>query len=326
MATAAARFLDSLNDAQRAAACFSFEDDERFVWNYRPDWMSWQGASILHRGLRLINMTGQQQTLALALLEAGLSARGALQVRQIIAHETILREAERIIQRVTEFVRDPEIYAFSIFGAPGDPAAWGWRAGGHHVGVHFTIVDGDRIAPTPLFFGANPAEVRHGLLTGLRLLPAEEDLARLLLRSLQPEQKKIAIVQAAAPTDILTDVHRSVERSLLPSGIRWADLSGEQRGHFAGLIKHYLERVVDEIAQPAWRRIEQAGLTDLSFAWAGGEDPGQGHYYAVTGPTFLIEYDNTQNQANHIHAVWRDFTGDWGEDLLARHYAAAHRR
>jgi hypothetical protein len=326
MAVAASRFLDSLNEEQRAAACFPFEDDERFAWNYRPDGNVWQGKVILHRGLRLINMTWTQQALALGLLEVALSARGALQVRQIIAHEAILRETERIIQRVTPSVRDPELYAFSIFGEPGDPSAWGWRVGGHHVGLHFAVVDGDRMAPTPLFFGANPAQVRNGLLTGFKILPAEEDLARLLLRSLRPEQRRIAIVRSTAPDDILTDAHRTADRSLLPAGVRWGELSGEQRDHLAALIRHYLDRVVDEITEQAWRRIEQAGLDGLSFAWAGGEDPGQGHYYTVTGPTFMIEYDNTQNQANHVHTVWRDFTGDWGEDLLARHYAEAHHR
>jgi hypothetical protein len=316
MAEAANRFLDSLSSGQREAATFPFEGDERYKWHYTP---------IERNGLRLINMTRPQQEAAFGLFEAGLSARGAIQTRQIIDLEPVLRETERVVHRVNRWVRDPELYWFSIFGEPGGRAPWAWRAGGHHLGLHFTVVDAELVAPTPLFFGANPATVRHGPETGRRTLAEEEDMARSLLKSLSSEDRQIAVVNAVAPADIATGPHRSADPASIPVGLAYEAMSGEHRGRLVSLIRHYVERAVDEVASNEWTRIEQAGLEPITFAWAGGEEPGQGHYYAIKGPNFVVEYDNTQNDANHIHSVWRDFTNDWGEDLLAAHYAQSHR-
>ena len=317
MADAATRFLGSLTDGQRELARFPFEGDERYAWDYRPS---------PRNGLRLINMTAEQQQLAWALADVGLSARGARQARQIVELEPILREAERIEHRLNRWVRDPELYWFSVFGEPGGAAPWAWRAGGHHLGLHFTIVDGDQLATTPLFFGANPAVVRHGPRTGLRTLPEEEDLARALFRSLEPAQWAIAQLSPEAPPDLFTEWRPRVEPGLLPDGLAYGSMAGEHRGQLVRLIRHYLERTSDDLAAQEWARIERAGLEPVTFAWAGPDQPGQGHYYAVKGPTFMIEYDNTQNGANHVHSVCRDFTNDWGEDLLAAHYARAHAR
>ena len=324
MAEAANRFLESLDDPRRAAAHFPFEGDERYRWNYRPDGFEWEGATFWHEGLRLINMTRAQQQAALGLLDAGLSAHGAGRANQIIALEADLRETERVTTFVPHVVRDSELYSFAVFGQPGGADPWAWRAGGHHLGLHFTVVGGDLVAPAPLFFGANPAEVRHGPNVGKRTLPEEEDLARELLRGLDPERKRVAIVSPTAPADILTDAYRTADPTVPPRGLAYAAMSGEERERLVRLIRHYVERTTDEVAALEWRKIEAAGLDGISFAWLGGEEPGQGHYYAITGPTFAIEYDKTQDGANHIHSIWRDFTNDWGEDLLARHYAEAH--
>jgi hypothetical protein len=315
MAEAATAWLESLASDQRTHATFPFSGDERYQWAYTPG---------PRNGLLLKDMTAAQRGAALRLLDAGLSARGAATAQQIIALEAILRETERIEQRPSEDDRDPELYYFSVFGTPGGAAPWGWRANGHHLALLFTIVGSELVSPTPLFFGANPAEVHHGSERGLRVLAAEEDLARTLLGSLEAEQKTKAIVDLVAPSDILTKNYRLADPSSVPHGITYAGLSGSQRGHLVSRVRHYVERTADELSGPAWARIERAGLDGLSFAWAGPEQRGQGHYYAVKGPTFLIEYDNTQNQANHIHSVWRDLTGDWGADLLAEHYAHAH--
>jgi hypothetical protein len=325
MADAANRFLATLDPPRRAAVMYPFEDQERYRWNYRPDGFDWDGRTFWHEGLRLLNMTGAQQEAALGLLEAGLSAHGAGRARAIMALERDLRETERITRWVPHVIRDPELYAFAIFGEPGGAAPWAWRAGGHHLGLHFTVVDRVQIAPTPLFFGANPAEVRHGSDIGLRTLPDEEDLARELLHGLEPERKRVAIVSPTAPRDLLTDAYRSANPAVPPRGLAFGGMAGDERERLAKLIRLYVDRAASEIAEAQWRKIEQAGLESITFAWAGGEDPGEGHYYAVKGPTFLIEYDKTQDGANHIHSVWRDFTNDWGEDLLAAHYAAAHR-
>ncbi len=324
MADAANRFLAALDPARRAAVTYPFEDQERYRWNYRPDGFDWDGRTFWHEGVRLLNMTAAQQEAALGLLEAGLSAHGADRARAIMALERDLRETERITRWVPHVIRDPELYAFAIFGEPGGAAPWAWRAGGHHLGLHFTIVEREQIASTPLFFGCNPAEVRHGSDIGLRTLPEEEDLARELLRGLEPERRRVAIVDPIAPTDILTDAYRGANPAVPPRGLAFGAMSGDERKQLVRLIRVYVDRANEEIASTQWRKIEQAGLESISFAWAGGEEPGQGHYYAVKGPTFMIEYDKTQDGANHVHSVWRDFTNDWGEDLLAAHYAAAH--
>ena len=315
MTDAAQRFLDVLSDEQRTKATFPFEGDERYFWHYTP---------IDRNGLKLMEMDDSQRQRAFALMATGLSERGDATARQIIDLEPILKEVEAMEGRTDGPVRDSERYWFSVFGTPGSPEPWAWRVGGHHIGISFTIVDRDYVAASPLFFGANPAEVRHGPHNGMRTLAAEEDLARRLLGSLDDGQKSIAIVRAVAPDDILTENFRKVDPDLPPDGIRYADLSGEQRGHLVELIRHYVTRTAGEVSDGAWEHIEHAGLDSAGFAWAGPEDQGQGHYYAVKGASFLIEYDNTQNDANHIHSVWRDYENDWGEDLLAAHYAATH--
>jgi hypothetical protein len=319
LADAAVEFLASLNDSQRRTATLPFGDDRRYIWDYRPP------ESTPRNGLRLINMTREQQRLALAVLDIGLSVRGADQVRRIIDLEVPLLEQERIDGRVTPFIRHPEHYSLCVFGDPRGKLPWAWHVAGHHVAVHFTVVDGDRIASVPLFFGANPSEVRHGPLAGQRTLPEEEDLARALVRGLPIAHRDVAIVDSVAPPDIITDKWRVAYPFGPPRGLSYGDMGADDRSRLVGLIRHYVSRVNDELGAYTWAKIERVGLEPITFAWAGGEEPGQGHYYAIKGPTFLIEYDNTQNGANHIHSVLRDLTGDWGEDLLLAHYAESHR-
>ena len=315
MAQAASRFVESLGPAQREAATFPFAGDERYSWNYRPT---------PRNGLRLMNMTKEQQDLALALVDTGTSTRASEQVRWIMKLDDILREHERAEGRVFQGWRDAEYYWFSIFGTPGGTAPWGWRAGGHHIGLHFTIVGGDMVSSVPFFLGANPSQVRIGEHAGKRALPEEEDLPRALVQSLEGADRAKAVFDEIAPADILTDAYRSLNRFVLPRGLSYGAMSGEQRDKLVGIIKHYIGRANDEIAGQEWDKVERAGLDGITFAWGGPVQKGEGHYYAIQGPTFIVEYDNTQNDSNHIHSVWRTFDGDWGEDILAQHYAEAH--
>jgi Protein of unknown function (DUF3500) len=324
MGNAAQRFVSLLDGPRRDVALFRFDDQDRYRWNYRPDGLEWEGRTVWHEGLRLVNMSREQQRAALELLDSGLSERGADRAHAIMSLERSLRETERFTPFYEHAARDPELYSFAVFGPPGGAEPWGWRTGGHHFGVHFTIVDGDVVAPTPLFFGANPAEVKHGPEVGLRTLPEEEDRARELLRLLEPARRRRAVVNSVAPGDILTDAYRGAEPARVPVGLPFAEMSGTEREHLIALVRLYVDRAAGEIASASWRRIEEAGLESITFAWACGEQPGEGHYYAVKGPTFVIEYDKTQDEANHIHSVWRDYTGDWGEDVLAMHYREAH--
>ena len=319
IATAAGAFLESLDDEQLQLAQRPFDDDIRFEWSYVP---------VRRGGLRLDAIKPDQRELALAIMDIALSERGARQAREIMGLETTLGEWEAITRfhHSTEVMlpRNPEFYYFTTYGEPGGKRPWGFKVGGHHLGIHITVVDGDFISPLPLFLGTNPAEIRHGPHLGHRILAEEEDLARALLGSLSSDQKKLAIVDPIAPSDILTQNYRTVGPDAILSGLSFSAMQGQQRTQLAELVRHYVERSAPDVSANEWRRIEAFGLDSAAFAWAGPEAAGQGHYYNVTGRDFLVEYDNTQNDANHIHSVWRGFDSDWGEDLLAQHYRHHH--
>jgi hypothetical protein len=308
-------WLDSLDQPQRARATFSFEDDERYVWAYTPG---------TRQGLALGDMRPDQRDGAMAIVASALSSRAAGEVGAIMALETILGGLERADGRAGWIRRDPELYWFAVFGTPGAMSPWSWRVGGHHVAVHVTVL-GDRvIGATPSFLGANPAVVPSGPAAGTRTLTGEETLARALLSALTAAERRAAVIDGVAPADILTGIGRHADLRSVPIGIRHANLGPQRQAALERLIRHYVGRARDEVATASWERILAAGLGDAMFAWAGSDAPGRGHYYAVRGPTFVIEYDNTQNGANHIHAVWRDLGADWGEDLLLAHRTAAH--
>jgi hypothetical protein len=261
----------------------------------------------------------------MAIVRASLSDRGAREVEAVMALETVLGALERRAGRPGWQRRDPELYWFAVFGDPDRSAPWSWRVGGHHVAIQVTLV-GDRVVGSaPSFLGANPAVVPLGPAAGDRALSGEEDLARRLLAGLGGPARRKAVVDDAAPADIRSGNGPRALVASIPTGVRYAELDATGRAALERLVRHYVERARPEIAAIEWDRIRSAGLADVTFAWAGPDEPGRGHYYAVRGPAFLVEYDNTQDGANHIHAVWRDLANDWGEDLLARHYAAEHR-
>jgi hypothetical protein len=309
MFQAAGVFLNSLSSEQRRAACFPFEDDERYDWHYIPRRRS---------GLALKDMTADQQALARALLKTGLSSSGYWKSVIIMQLETVLREIESF-----NMGRDPEKYFFSLFGLPSEKGTWSWRAEGHHLSLNFTIVEGRMLATAPRFFGANPAKVAAGELAGLRALAAEEDLARQLLYSLDPDQKRRAVFGEQAYRDIVTGNEELVS-PLKQVGIAAAALDGTQMDILIRLIDEYVSALTPEIARQRTAAVRSSDVPRIHFGWAGGLEPGRPHYYRIQGAAFLIEYDNVQNGANHIHTVWRDFTGDFGRDLLKEHYRRAH--
>lgn len=305
MVQAAEAFLASLEPEQRAKAVFEFGDTERLNWHFVPR---------ARRGLPLKEMSAQQQELARGILRAGLSQRGYLTASTIIELELVLRELGE-----NPSFRDPDLYYFSIFGTPSDTAPWGFRAEGHHLSLNFTLVRDTLIATSPAFFGANPAEVRNGSRRGLRALAAEEDIGRELILSLDERQLRAALIAAAAPRDIVTGNAARVE-ALSPVGIRVTELRPEQAAILVRLLDVYLGRMADALAARRRAALERTDFGTVAFAWAGSTRPGAAHYYRIQGPSFLVEYDNTQNDANHIHTVWRDFDGDFGRDLLREHY------
>lgn len=315
LAVAARRWLDTLDDEQRSRAGFAFDDVERFAWAYVPG---------PRRGLAIADMTTPQRHAAMAIVDAALSERGAREVRGVIDLEPILGTLEQRAGRGNWLRRDPELYWHAIFGQPGSDGPWSWRIGGHHIAIQTTVAGGRVIGTTPSFLGANPATVPDGVSAGHRTLDGEERLARAFLASLTHDQRHVAIVDRAAPADILSGTGRRAELRDVPEGIRHDVLEAAQRSAFEALVRHYLGRYHPAVAMDRWSRLVDAGLDEVTFAWAGPDEPGRGHYYAIRGPSLLIEYDNTQNGANHIHSVWRDPANDWGEDLLAEHYRTRH--
>jgi Protein of unknown function (DUF3500) len=315
IATAVQAWLDGLDDAQRAPATFPFSASERFVWAYTPG---------PRRGLPLRDMRQDQRAASRAIVASAMSTRAAGEIAAIIELETVLGQIEQESGRSGWLRRDPELYWFAVFGDPGSSSPWSWRIGGHHVAISVTVTDDRVVGSTPSFLGANPAVIPSGPRAGARTLPGEEELARAILAELTPTERNAAVVDATAPADILTGIGRLADLRSVPVGIRQADLGAPRRAALERLIRHYIQRARPEVAESTWERIAAAGLGDVTFAWAGSDAPGRGHYYAVRGPTFVIEYDNTQNGANHIHAVWRDLENDWGGDVLAEHRSAAH--
>jgi hypothetical protein len=308
MAEAANEFLATLTKEQAAEASFELKDDERINWHFIPR---------ERNGLTMKKMRDDQREMAFLLVNSALSHRGYKKTLTIMSLERVLHELENNSPR-----RDAGNYFISIFGEPG-AKVWGWRFEGHHLSMNFTIADG-KVSGTPSFFGGNPGEIKDGPRKGLRVLGREEDLGRALAKSLTDEQKKSAIVLGnQVPKDILTSAEKKVD-PLEPDGLAQAAMTDAQKKILAELIEEYVGTHRASLAKADMEKISQAGIEKVSFAWAGSTEPGEAHYYRVQGPTFLLEYDNIQNGANHPHAVWRDFNGDFGRDLLREHHAKAH--
>ena len=312
-AEAATAFLAALRPDQQAKTQHPFDDETvRKDWHYIPRDRA---------GLPLKEMEAHQREKAFNLVDTGLGEAARLKARTIISLEPILAQIEGTVRR---FPRDPELYHMVIFGTPGGADPWSWRFEGHHISLNYTVVNGCMVAPTPTFFGANPAQVRHGEREGLRALEEEEDLGRDLLASLDGDQKRVAIIQADAPSDILTRNTPQVGDDVTPEGLSGKDMTPGQRETMQALVNVYINRLPGELAETEHGKLKAADPLGIHFAWAGAEERNKGHYYRVQGPTFLAEYDNTQNDANHIHSVWRDLTNDFGEDVLRQHYRQSH--
>jgi len=366
MTAAVREFVAALGPEQRGRACYRFDDEEaRRNWHYTP---------MARPGVAMIELDAPRQQLARKVVRSGLSEAGYNTAMTIMSADAVLASIERFAEGpfggysgpVPSRRRDPNAYFLAAFGEPGG-RAWGWSFGGHHISLHYTIVDGELARPAPAFLGSNPASFP---LTGgvmLRPLAACEDLARALLGSLDERQQAAAILSSVAPADIVQSNRRKVEDGALPvplaqlmnlpstpglerrfaaelealattpesqesvrystapKGLSVAELDSDQAHGLRKLLGCYLDRMPPEIAEREERRIAEESLPAMHFAWAGSTEAGKPHYYRLQAPRFLIEYDNAQDDANHVHSVWRDPDGDFGDDLLARHYREAHR-
>ncbi len=311
MTDCASRFLAALNADQRGKAIFPFDTDERVGWHFIPK---------ERKGLPLREMTPYQKHLASALLAAGLSQTGYIKAVTIMSLEDVLK----VMENDSGERRNPEKYYFSVFGTPSDSGTWGYRVEGHHLSQNYTVVNG-KVIDAPSFFGSNPAEVREGARKGLRTLSGEDDLGMELIHTLDEGQQKVAIVDPTAYEDILTAASRKAALQGQPSGLSASKMNANQFDALMALIEEYARNVPDELAEGRLAQTNEAGR-NIYFAWSGGVNRSDPHYYRVQTPSFLIELDDTQDNANHIHSVWRDFTGDFGDDLLQQHYHASHQK
>jgi hypothetical protein len=324
MASAATAFLNSLTPEQRQKAVFDFKSDERLKWNFIPT------EGFPRNGLLLREMDEKQRQLAHNLLKSALSQKGYMTASSIMELESTLAEIERAAAANAAgrggrggggFERHPLKYFVSVFGSPSGKDPWGWRVEGHHISLHFSVINGTFVASSPTFFGTNPAEVREGPRAGTRILGEQEDEARALLMALDESQRAKAVIQAVALNEIVTTNKLDIS-PLTPIGITAAEMTAPQREMLMKLVNIYISKMADDIAADRTAKLQKAGLEKIAFAWAGAPERGKQHYYRIQGPTFLIEHDNAQNQGNHVHSIWRDFNGDFGRDLLREHVAS----
>jgi len=304
-------FVNSLSKVQNKNAVFPFNEMNRYEWHYVPATM------IFRSGVTIKDLDSVQKKNFYTFLQAYLSNEGYKRTQNIMEFEYLLKELEP-----NNPSRIPENYYVSVYGTPNKDSIWGWKFTGHHITLNFTTVD-DKLEFAPFFFGANPAEVKSGPKKGFRVIKDEEDLGFELVNSLTDEQKQKAIVQLTAFSDIVTTNAQQVG-PLKAVGILASELKLEQKAILNKLIVAYLMSMTTANKNARMKKILAEDMNLIRFGWAGGMKIGLPHYYRVQGKTFLIEFDNTQNNANHIHTVWRDFNGDFGEDLLKEHYHNSH--
>jgi hypothetical protein len=312
IAGAATAFVAALPADGRRRAVFTFGDKERLNWGYVPR---------RREGLPFKEMSAAARAAAHELMKVSLSVVGYDKAVNVIRLEGVLRQLETF----GGLMRDPDNYAVTVFGTPGPGSAWGWRLEGHHLSLNFTLIPGKPIAVTPAFLGANPAEVRSGSLEGLRTLAREQDLGRALAQGMDEAQRRRMLIGTQSLGDIVGGPSRG-DSLTSPAGIPAADLGAAQRQLLVKVLEEYARNMRVEVADDELRRLREAGLERVHFAWAGPIEPGHAHYYRIHGPTVLIEFDNTQNDANHIHSVWHDPRNDFGADLLRAHYEGGHHR
>lgn len=314
LAATAQRFIDALDPKMQAK--YLFRDAERFNFHFFP---------IARRGVSLKQLKEGQRHLGLALLSAALSHVGTQKALTIMSLGDYLRETDK----TPNVHRDSDGYYFTIFGDPAPDGTWGYRVEGFHLSLNVTVVKGRWISVTPSFFGAIPATVPDGPRKGLQVLQQETELGRALAKSFTAEQRKsgfgkIPDFLTETVGGLVTGNQRKIERGK-PRGVAVAAMAVEQRELLMKLVRVHIGRIRKELADQDLARIDRAGTTHIHFIWAGGLEPGEPHHYLIQGPTFLIEYDNTQDGANHVHCVYRDFANDFGDGML-EHYEKQHRQ
>ena len=306
MRTAARSLLASLDGTQRDLAAQAFADDAARRWlEYRPR---------RRPGACLAELSGTARKAAHRLLATGLSEHAYAQAMGIVALEEVLDSKEQWRRG-----RHSGDYWVSVYGDPDGDQPWSWRFEGHHLSVTMTVA-GQEVSPAPVFFGANPACVSYAGRPVSRPLGPEEDLVRALLDALGEQDRPAAVVASLAPADIRTATSPRASQGIEPLGVAASGLGPAARALLAQLVALYLDRLPAELAARQAARLDGS---ELHFAWEGPLTAGARHYYRVQGDDLLIEYDTTAD-GNHAHTVLRRPRSDFGDDILAAHYARAH--
>lgn len=308
-------FLNSLNKNQKGQAQYPFDTTERYTWHYIP--------KNDRKGISINELNGQQKKAAIALMKTALSESGYKKATAIMRLEKVLKILEN--RQASDRLRDPGKYYFTIFGKPSKISIWGWRLDGHHLSFSFSSDANKLVSGTPGFMGANPAVVLSGAEKGLEILKQENELALELLNALNEAQRKKAVIAVNAPNDIITENSR---KAIINNedGVSFREFTPAQKAIFIKLLSIYIHRYTHLFASRMMNDIEEAGMEKLLFAWAGNTQngPGNKRYYRIKGPTIIIEFDNTQNNGNHVHTVVRDLKHDFGGDELLEHYKKSH--
>ena len=301
MTTACQAFLETLDEKQAKQCRFAFGDKERLNWHFIPR---------PRKGLPVKDLEGAPLRAALGLLRSGLSEAGYDQTLNVMSLEEVLYLLEGGNRETRRDRRDPRKYYISIFGKPAATGSWGWRFEGHHISLNYTFVDGKLASTTPEFFGANPGTINAGPGREIRVLGPEEDLARSILTACTPDQEKIAWRSKEAPDDLRGGGVAQPETTA-PVGLPVSKMGAAQKKLMQTLLTEYLKNMPADVEKLRRTEINKAGIENIYFAWWGSQKRDERHYYRVQGPTFLVEYNNTQNSANHVHSIWRNLAGDF---------------
>jgi len=322
MTQAATAFLASLTPEQRTKASLGFDDPERFVWQEAPG---------VRSGVVLRDLTEAQRKLAMALLRTGVGERGYQKIQMSIAREPVLSALQQTPQG--QALRAPDLFYITVFGTPSATAPWGWTFEGHHISTHFTI-RGNQVSTAPMFLGSQPDDLRAAKLTPAaqaaadkippalagRILAGEEDKARALVQALDAKQRALAVFDRTEKrdADMITGINTRRVTPIGSPGLSARQMTGQQKALLVALVEEYLNNSpADVMADRRRRFLEGAALDEITFQWAGSTDPGQAHAYIVQGPAFVIEYAQIRNNTvGHIHTIYREFSGDFGGDLL----------
>jgi hypothetical protein len=302
MLAAAQGFLSAITPAQKSEATFKFDDAERLNWHFIPR---------VRKGLPLKSLEGPALKAAHAFIRSGLSDAGYDQTLNIMSLEDVLYLLETGDRSERRERRDPGKYYLSVFGEPAETGDWGWRLEGHHVSLNFTIKDGKVVSSTPEFFGANPGTIEAGKGRQIRVLGPEEDIARQILKHCTPEQQKACWISKEAPGEV-PGPNAPQAAVAAPVGLAYAQMSEDQKKLVQELLTEYLKNLPGDVEQERRSAINNAGIDKLFFAWYGGSELHDPHHYRLQGPSFVVEYNNTQNNANHVHSMWRNLNGDFG--------------